>query len=329
MKKLFYRTASALLGATFLLSPTLAFAEDYIPFSIQVGGTGATTVAEAKENLEIPEVVQTAGTSETVVMSQKAVTDAIAAGSGGGIVVTQASGQSTTDVMSQKAVTDAINSAQTPIVQTTGQSTTNVMSQKAVTDALAGAAQNTIVQTTGTGTTVVMSQKAVTDVMDTVIPKASIVNNIGTSTTTVMSQKAVTDAILTAQTIFNMIYPVGSIYMSVSSTNPGSFFGGTWVQWGNGRVPLGMGSNGTTNYTTVQATGGSETVTLTTAQIPSHSHRIMNYYPGGGSSGYSYCPDVGGGSVGYYNMGTEATGSGQAHNNLQPYITCYMWKRTA
>lgn len=98
--------------------------------------------------------------------------------------------------------------------------------------------------------------------------------------------------------IFSLIYPVGSIYLSVKNINPGSLFGGTWVSWGSGRVPVGMGSNGTTNYSSVEATGGAESrshshdaktsgaasgntggTTLTIEQIPSHDHDIFNYNP--------------------------------------------------
>ncbi len=68
--------------------------------------------------------------------------------------------------------------------------------------------------------------------------------------------KAEIDSALT--NYLKTIYPVGAIYMSTSSINPGTLFGGTWAAWGQGRVPVGMGSNGTTNYTTVQSTGGSE-----------------------------------------------------------------------
>lgn len=59
---------------------------------------------------------------------------------------------------------------------------------------------------------------------------------------------------------FNTIYPVGSIFMSTTNTNPGTYFGGTWVAWAQGRVVLGVGSNGTTNYTTANSTGGAESV---------------------------------------------------------------------
>lgn len=338
MKKPICNVAAILLGTAFLLFSTPVFAEDYTPLGIESGGTGSTTIEEAKENLEIPDVVQSAGQSETVVMSQKAVADLVASGSGGGIVVTQVTGQSTTDVMSQKAVTDAINSVQTPIVQTTGQSTLNVMSQKAVTDALESVAQNTIVQTTGQSTTEVMSQKAVTDTINS-IPQINIVHKIGQSVDSVMSQKAVTEAILTAQNIFNMIYPIDSIYMSVNSVNPSTLFGGTWVSWGAGRVPVGVNSSDS-DFSTTEKTGGTKTVTLTESQMPKHSHKILRGRwfgsdPTIGSSGSifnqtSTTTAYGGDSETWGDRQViYDAGNNQPHNNIQPYITCYMFKRIA
>ena len=347
LKKLFFRTASTLLGTVFLLSPAPVFAEEtqvkYTPFSIKTGGTGATTVEQAKENLEIPVVVQTAGTSETSVMSQKAVTDAIAAGSGGGIVVTQASGQSTTNVMSQKAVTDALGTVSQPtVVQNTGQSVTSIMSQKAVTDALDAVSQSTVVQNTGTSISDVMSQKAVTDAINA-IPQTTIVQTTGQAVNSVMSQKAVTDAILTAQTIFNMIWPVGSIYFSVNNVNPADLFGGTWIAWGSGRVPVGVDST-QTEFDTVSKTGGNKT----------HSHPLSGaggvafrkygnqfiqgritsagIMPGEEPSGTQlwYTPgnsDTPNTSPNYPGIGLY--GNTDNSSTLSPYITCYMWKRTA
>lgn len=66
-------------------------------------------------------------------------------------------------------------------------------------------------------------------------------------------------------------YPVGSIYMSTSPTNPASLFGGTWVAWGSGRAPVGINTSDG-NFNTVEKTGGSATETLTVAQMPSHTH---------------------------------------------------------
>ena len=69
-------------------------------------------------------------------------------------------------------------------------------------------------------------------------------------------------------------YPVGSIYITIDETNPTSILGGTWEAYAQGRTLIGMGSNGTTNYTTVNATNGSSTVTLATENLPSHRHSI-------------------------------------------------------
>ena len=66
--------------------------------------------------------------------------------------------------------------------------------------------------------------------------------------------------------LLNLVYPVGSIYLSSKNTNPGTLFGGTWVQIKD-RFILTAGdsySNG--------ATGGAATVTLTVSNMPSHTH---------------------------------------------------------
>lgn len=163
------------------------------------------------------------------------------------------------------------------------------------------------------------------------------------------------------QSLTSAIYPVGSIYMSVSSTNPSTYFGGTWVAWGSGRVPVGINTSDT-NFSTVEKTGGASTVTLTTSQMPSHTHTFtgssattdskgahthtlnLNKTAWSGSSSSRVVVD----STDYTALtnnktssngahthsvtakGTNAsTGGGGSHTNLQPYIVCYMWKRTA
>jgi len=57
---------------------------------------------------------------------------------------------------------------------------------------------------------------------------------------------------------FDLIYPVGSIYMSVNSTNPSVMFGGTWESWGSGKVPVGVNTE-ETEFNTVEKTGGEKT----------------------------------------------------------------------
>lgn len=129
--------------------------------------------------------------------------------------------------------------------------------------------------------------------------------------------------------------PVGSIYLSVDPTNPSTFFGGTWVAWGSGRVPVGVDA-GQTEFDTVEETGGEKTHTLTAAEIPAHTHpnRTFASVSGSGDLGLQRV------ATGTASISTSTSpaanvqtasnsGGGGAHNNLQPYITCYMWKRTA
>ena len=69
-------------------------------------------------------------------------------------------------------------------------------------------------------------------------------------------------------------YPIGSIYITTTSTNPSSSLGGTWEAYGQGRTLIGMGSNGTTNYQTVSSTGGISKMSLSIDNIPAHSHTL-------------------------------------------------------
>ena len=114
--------------------------------------------------------------------------------------------------------------------------------------------------------------------------------------------------------ILNFIHPVGSIYMSVNDTNPGDVFGGTWEQWGSGRVPVGVDTS-QTEFNTVGKTGGSK-------YLQEHSHNVRWQYTG--ASGTTTAILAYSGST----IPTENAGTGDS-GNLQPYITCYMWKRTA
>jgi len=120
------------------------------------------------------------------------------------------------------------------------------------------------------------------------------------------------------------LYPVGSIYMNASNgTNPATLIGfGTWVAFGAGRVPVGIDS-GDTDFDTAEETGGAKTHTLTVDEMPAHTHSV----PNSGSQNNSFDSGT---TVGNDVTGTSGSaGGGQAHNNLQPYIVVYMWKRTA
>lgn len=127
-------------------------------------------------------------------------------------------------------------------------------------------------------------------------------------------------------------YPVGSIYMNATnSTNPGTLLGfGTWTSFGAGRVLIGIDS-GDTDFDTAEETGGSKTHTLTESQIPSHRHQVGSNDSsagfGGAAGNQEFVQNFGSGIGNPCN--TSFTGGGSAHNNVQPYIVVYMWKRTA
>lgn len=156
--------------------------------------------------------------------------------------------------------------------------------------------------------------------------------------------------------IFDLIYPVGSIYFSVNSTNPGTIFHGTWVAWGAGRVPVGIGNNGETNYTIAEATGGSEnSVAQHTHTQNAHSHQVLtvNTWSSNavglkdsvtGEGAYTTKGIAGveqsGGNTGYRNISASSeqyihnttptnNNEGIVGGNRQPYITCYIWKRVS
>lgn len=207
----------------------------------------------------------------------------------------------------------------------------------------------------------------------------------------------------------DVFYPVGTIYESVNNINPSEFIGGTWESWGAGKVSVGVDAS-QTEFATVEKTGGEKTHTLTTGEMPSHTHTFTgkavtsgtqsanhthsipalsgtaatvsleggawnfatqnesglsyngifsSYAAAGGVARYgggetvsssngdtlyvnaSHAHSVstnasttGSNSANHTHSVTASgsnsnTGSEQAHNNLQPYITSYKWKRIA
>ena len=150
--------------------------------------------------------------------------------------------------------------------------------------------------------------------------------------------------------IVDIIYPIGSIYISVNSANPSTLFGGTWEAFSTGRTLVGV-DTADTDFNTVQKTGGEKTHVLTTNEMPSHTHTQNPHshddiqdndnnritYATGSTANYRVLNQTQQGNAsGSWKMKTsnatatnQNTGGGQAHNNLQPYITVYMWRRTA
>jgi microcystin-dependent protein len=154
--------------------------------------------------------------------------------------------------------------------------------------------------------------------------------------------------------IVDAIYPVGSIYISTNSANPSTIFSGTtWAAYAEGRAIVGVGSNGESTWTAAQESG-SETHTLTEAELPSHdhgsgslatssagSHNHSVYFDnaaltGGNGNTVSTSPGDGtrntstdGAHTHTISGSTGNAGSGNAHNNIQPSIGVYIFERTA
>lgn len=136
--------------------------------------------------------------------------------------------------------------------------------------------------------------------------------------------------------LVDLIYPLGAIYITTSAVSPSSIWAGTtWVAYGEGRTMIGHGAGaGLTDRPTVEAMGGAETHTLTKAEIPPHTHDYTDRFrnPQGGA-GQIF--NLASGSQVALSSPTVNTGDGSpdlqglAHNNMQPYIVTYMWKRTA
>ena len=122
------------------------------------------------------------------------------------------------------------------------------------------------------------------------------------------------------------VYPVGSIYTNATdSTNPATLFGfGTWTAFAAGRVPVGVGTSD--QAFSAGATGGASTHTLSGSEMPSHNH-TYSWGTGGAAAGGSFTVMI---PAGFNNTNnTSSVGGGGAHNNLQPYVVVYMWRRTA
>ena len=164
---------------------------------------------------------------------------------------------------------------------------------------------------------------------------------------TALSTTAYTDAAITA--VKAALFPVGAIYTAVVSTNPGTLLGfGTWTAFGAGRVMVGFNASNAL-FDTAEETGGSadsvtisHTHTASTGSSGTHTHPLNDGSTGvqgqiGAGFGYGASndntsirvtnTDAGGNHT--HSVTVDAAGSSGTNANYQPYITVYMWKRTA
>lgn len=133
------------------------------------------------------------------------------------------------------------------------------------------------------------------------------------------------------QDIVDLIYPVGSIYISMNSTNPSTLFGGTWEAFGQGRtlIGAGTGNDGSTSMSfKSNQTGGEYSHILTINEMPKHNHKIQS--TSGKSSTSKLYPFQMIQQNGNYMDANVCYSEGRslAHNNIQPYLVVYFWRRT-
>ena len=136
--------------------------------------------------------------------------------------------------------------------------------------------------------------------------------------------------------IIDVAYPIGSIYISSSTIHPSITFGGTWEHFAEDKFLLSAGSTYANG-----STGGSATVTLTSAQsgVPAHSHKYQDYNttytlkttnrkPGTSTAvAYGTSLTAGGGATERTSSNNTAANASQAHENMPPYLAVYMWER--
>jgi len=145
--------------------------------------------------------------------------------------------------------------------------------------------------------------------------------------------------------VLESVYPVGSIFISTSSTSPATSLGfGSWSRFGEGRILVSQSSSDS-DFDTAEETGGAKTHTISESQLPSHQHFTMHTGNGfgnnlennvnfagttnsrGGLGNNDYIMQAINSTA---NAGkTSAVGSGSAVTHMNPYIVTYMWKRTS
>lgn len=184
-------------------------------------------------------------------------------------------------------------------------------------------------------------------------PKLEL-GNIATDWTP--SLEDIENEIASAKDILNKTYPVGSIYMSVNSTEPSTLFGGTWERL-EGRFLIGAGTNTEINSNEAYGnighgdpnfaggeTGGEYRHQLNTTEMPEHNHDTHDWTMVVNKHATNINVDIGtpvvsGGSTSIVpniratknedGNRTGLTGGDGKHNNMPPYLAVYMWKRTA
>ena len=136
-----------------------------------------------------------------------------------------------------------------------------------------------------------------------------------------MAEAFLTNQNYSLSALINLIYPIGSIYLSVNSTSPQQLFGGEWEQIKD-KFLLSAGDTYSGG-----SEGGEAAHTLTESEMPTHRHGcgVSQSDSVDAIQGVKQARTQFDRSFGY----TDYVGGNQPHNNMPPYIAVYVWKRTA
>jgi len=189
---------------------------------------------------------------------------------------------------------------------------------------------------------------------------SDLVNNLPDNVT--LEVNATTKKLQVKTNYLENVYPIGSIYMNATdSTNPNTLFGfGTWTKFGEGRVLISQKSSDS-DFVTAEQTGGQKTHTLTKDEIDHHhgwgvytnvngnplgsnndiriigenwndglTYSLTDWVPGDGVNTYrDQNSPIDGSPYGVITSKVDTSLTPTGHNNLQPYIVVYMWKRVS
>jgi hypothetical protein len=160
-----------------------------------------------------------------------------------------------------------------------------------------------------------------------------VISKIDTTASGVSIQGAL-DATAIGNNLIDIVYPIGFIITTFTNTNPSTLLANTtWVRFGEGKCVVGV-SDTDADFAS-ETTGGEKTNTLAIQNIPSHTHTfddkirlVTGWGSGGGSVTIAVASQT---TIGNETdpAGGDGNGDTTPINNLQPYISCYMWRRTA
>ena len=123
-------------------------------------------------------------------------------------------------------------------------------------------------------------------------------------------------------------YRVGDLFLTTIATNPSNYLGGKWELFGPGRCLVCVDTS-QTEFNSVKKTGGEKTHKLTIDEMPKHQPQALLNTGDSNTTGSAINWQVVHNGRFYDGDMFKSFGGSESHNNLQPYITCYVWIRIA